>query len=97
MDLVDSVDQDVVSAVFRSIMGASVPIYAPVTGEQGGHTGAARAGDVEHDQENQRLNSKPESIAVKEGEVGGGKVGATVDPDGQLTCEVGLAFWDCWE
>ena len=54
MDLADSIDQDVVSAVFRSIMGAFVPIYAPVAGEGGRHTGGARAGDVKHNQENQR-------------------------------------------
>ena len=46
MDLVDSADQKVVPAVFRSIMGALVPLYAPVAREQGRHTGAARAGDV---------------------------------------------------
>jgi len=81
MDLADSADQKVVPAVFRSIMGALVPLYAPVAREQGRHTGAARA----------------ESVAVKEGEVGSSKIGALVDPDGQLTCEVRLAFWDCWE
>ena len=48
MDLVDSADQKVVPAVFRSIMGALVPNYAPVAREQGRHTGAARAGDVGH-------------------------------------------------
>ena len=62
-------------------MGASVPVNAPVAGEAGGDAGGAGGVDV----------------AVKEGEVGGSQVGALVDPDGQLTCEVGLAFWDCWD
>ena len=48
-------------------------------------------------QENQTLNVLPESVAVKECEVGSSKVGALVDPDGQPACEVGLAFWDSWE
>ena len=79
--MVDSRHQDLAPAVLRRVMGAPVPVDAPVALEW----------------RRDALGAGREGVAVKEGEVGGNKVGTLVDPDGQLTCEVGLAFWDCWD
>ena len=55
-------------------MGTPVAVHAPVTWEEGGDTGGARA----------------VGVAVKEGEVGGHKVRALLHPDRQLGGEVRL-------
>ena len=61
---VDPGDEDVVPAVLGGVVGTSVPVHAPVAGEEGGHAG--RAGAV--------------SVAVEEGEVGRHEVGAILHP-----------------
>ena len=78
---VDAGDQDVVPTVLGGVVGALVPVNAPVAGEAGGDAGGAGGVDV----------------AVEEGEVGGDKVWAFLDPHREFAREMGLSARDDWQ
>ena len=79
---VDSGDQDVVPAVFHGVVGAPVAVDTPVAREGGGDAGGAGG----------------EGVAVEEGEVGVGQVGAQLfHSDGQFAGEMGLSALYAWE
>ena len=80
-DPVDPGDQDVVPAVLGGVVGAPVPVDAPVAGEEGGHAGGAGA----------------VGVAVEEGEVGRNEVGTLLHSHREFAREVRLSARDDWE
>ena len=91
--MVDPADEDVVPAVLKGVVGASVVVHTPVAGPGGGNASGAGG----------------QAVAVEEVEVGGdqvrsvlqseiaGQFGGKLVPEGQFAREVGLSAWDGWE